>query len=441
MRGGAFITSDRRLIALGALVLVVGALIAYASFTHTLPFLGAHRGRVVTAEVSAARQLTARTPVRADGVAVGHVESVHTLDSGRAAVVRLRLDHPVELHADAELTVRFRTLLGGTMEVSLSRGSSNAPPLGDRMIPLARTTVQTEVDDLTSVWRGTTAVAQREILAELAGGFAGRPAGVLVQRLAPAFTPLAPAAKAIRGHREDDLTALVRSTARVTSALGAEPTRLSTLVSAAQKTFSTTAHARAALAASLTRAPAALAAARRSAARVVELTPDVDRIVRELQRSAPLIVPTATALHPTLAALVRTLRTARPFLGQLRPAIDDVKASVPAGLRVVADLKPIVQRLDSDILPWLEHRGRLGVPVYQTVGPAISTVLAATAEYDKNGYSLHFPFSVSQDTLPINLNSLGVRNKSDCAKLGKDGRPQRCRALLGLLTRIFGATR
>jgi virulence factor Mce-like protein len=441
MSGGAFTTSDRRLIALGALVLAIGALIAYASFTHTLPFVGGEHGRVVTAEVSAARQLTARTPVRVDGVDVGHVDSVHTLDSGRAAIVRLRLDQAVDVHADAELTVRFRTLLGGTMEVSLSRGSANAPALGDRMIPLAHTSVQTEVDDLTSVWRGKTPGAQRAILAELARGFAGHPAGVLVQRLAPALTPLAPAAKAIRGDREDDLTALVRSTARVTSALGAQPARLSTLVSAAQQTFKTTADARAALAASLIRAPGALSAARRSAARVVKLTPDVDRIVRELQRSAPLIAPTATALHPTLTALVSTLRTAKPFLVQLRPAINDVKAAVPAGLSVVADLKPIVQRLDSDILPWLEHRGALGVPVYQTVGPAISTVLAATDEYDKNGYSLHFPFSVSQDTLPINLTSLGVRNKSDCAKLGKDGRPQRCRALLGLFSRIFGAKR
>jgi virulence factor Mce-like protein len=430
------------LMTLGAAMVLVLSAVVWMSFTQRVPFSG-ESGKLVRVELSAARQITKKTPVRVAGVDVGRVTGVQAKPGGRGAVVELRLDEDVTLREDARATARFRTVLGGNMELTLEPGSPSAPPLGDRVITVEHTRIQTELDDVTTTFRGRTADDQRTVLDEVPKALERSAARDALEALEPGLEPVAPAARALQGERSDDVRSLVRSTARTVAALSADTSALRGLVSGAQSSFRTLSGARRALGDAFVEAPAALAATRRAAEEVDRLRPALDRVVIGLRPSVNRLAPTARDTRSALADAVPTLQAARPLLTALGPAINRLAAAAPSGRRAVAGLRPAVRQVRDDIIPWLEHPQKFsGVPIYQMIGPSLALAGGSASSYDKFGYYINFPSSANTQALQIRPDlKLPLLGRS-CASLTPDpesGARKRCSGIQRLFAPWFGA--
>jgi ABC-type transporter Mla subunit MlaD len=94
--------------------------------------------------------------------------------------------HDVRLHSDAGARIRWRTLLGGSMYIDLTPGSSSAPAL-DGEIPLSRTGSQVDWDQFNSQLPAAAWPQLRRMLAALDSGLsAPRPEGETLAVLGPA---------------------------------------------------------------------------------------------------------------------------------------------------------------------------------------------------------------------------------------------------------------
>jgi ABC-type transporter Mla subunit MlaD len=374
---------------LGLIVIAAFVIVAYVGATKSIPLIGSAGGRLLHVELPAARQVTGRTPVRVHGIGVGKVESVQIQDGGRHALVSIRLtDDGVKLHADAGAAVRFRTFLGGQMEIAINPGSPSAPPLASDTIPLSHTRIQTENDDLLQLFDAHGRVGQRRILHELPRALRGSAAGRVLDALGPALRPAPPAWRGLLGRRSDDLRALVGSAARTADAIGRRDRTLEALVEGAQRTFRATAAAQPSLGA----VPPAMDATASSAQAIQASLPDLDALVADLQPGARQLASATQVARPALRELDVVLREARPLLRSLRPAVLGLARSAGPGRRLVAALDPSVRRLQDDLIPFLESTDSdLRVPVYQMIGPTFATLNSTASEYDDFGHVEHFP--------------------------------------------------
>ena len=396
------------------------------SFTGGLPLVGRDDGRIVKAVFATANEVDGRTPVRVDGVHVGRVNSVRLAPDGRSSIVTMRItEDAVDLRRDARAQVRWRTLLGGSMAIELTPGSSFAGPLRGDTIPRSRTTSQIELDDLLQTYQGTTVQAQRDVLAGLAGGLRGDDAARFVESLPVTLRPLAPALRGLRGRRADDLGALVRGTASSLRATGRAERALRAFVSGGRRTFGTFAGERLALGRIIERAPAAMDATVAGAQSIDATLPAIDALVGELRPAARALAPAVEATRPTLTTLSTVLDDARPLLARLRPALTDLGAASRAGVRVVDGLSPTVRRLQLELLPLLRREDAdSGLPLHQMVAPTIAALGASAAYFDRSSHLLNFPLTVGENALSAlpcrtTLTDPTEAQKLRCSQLGE----------------------
>ncbi|WP_421121518.1 MCE family protein [Aquihabitans daechungensis] len=127
--------------------LAVAALV-FASILVALPACsrGPNRGPAITADFERGTGLYPGSPVRVLGIDVGTITTVRNVDGH--VRVRMQLDEGTRLPADAHATIVPLTLLGERY-VQLGPHYDGGPRLrdGDR-IPLTRTSVPAEIDDL-----------------------------------------------------------------------------------------------------------------------------------------------------------------------------------------------------------------------------------------------------------------------------------------------------
>jgi virulence factor Mce-like protein len=373
----------------------------YFSVTKHLPFLASTSGQVVTAQFAEPNQVTGKTAVRVDGIDVGNVQSVTLEPGARTSVVKLLItDSAVHLHLDARAAIKFRTLLGANMEIDLDPGSPSAPPLAGATIPLSRTTVQTEFDDLLSIFRGNAPAAMRTDLAQLSSALQGQAAGRLIDRLAPSLQSVPAGLSAIQGELPNDLQNLIGASASTVRSIGADRATLEELVGGAQQTFATAAGQAAQLGQTLDRAPAAMDATVAVSGAIDRTLPELNSLSDALVPGAKALAPAALAARPAVIELDQVLHTAQPLIAALRPAVTDLAAAAAPGSSVVNGLKPTVARLNNSIIPWLERPDSdLHIPFYDLIGPTLGALASAAAEYDGHGHYLHFPAGAGLDSL------------------------------------------
>src|SRR4051794_16493987 len=241
----------------GSVLIAVALVLLFWAFMHHLPFAGGPHGAVVRAEVRTAANVTSRTPVRVGGTDVGSVEKLEPAGGGRTTTIVMRITHPgIHVSEDAKADVRYRTLLGGSMYIDLDPGSPSAPALGDRTIPLARTSAQVDWDEFNGVWARPVPQGERRLIKGFADALEDPAALRVVLRAGgPALRSFGRAARAGRGQHAGDLPTLVREAARATRAFSGDGHALDTLIRGAQRTTAATAHVRAALGETLDTAP------------------------------------------------------------------------------------------------------------------------------------------------------------------------------------------
>lgn len=293
----------------------------------------------VRAELPAANSVTPGQgqQVTVAGVKVGEIGSVRLRD-GRALVeLTIERDRLASVGRSATALLRPKTPLQD-MSVDLDPGPPSEPPLGDRVIGVARAADDARLDELLAAMDDDTRAYVRTTMAVLGQGLGGQ--GEHLRRALQATTPAArqlAQLDATLAGRRGDLRRLVGSFRVLTESLAAQRRTLERLVRTGDATFTAVAAEQDAVERSLDALPAALADTEATFRRLEPFS-------RQLARTATDLVPTAEDLGPTLRALqpfaedavpsVRALRTAtRATQGparQLAPAVAQLRRTTPS---------------------------------------------------------------------------------------------------------------
>jgi virulence factor Mce-like protein len=387
----------------GAILFGLIGLAVYMALSHNIPIINGKPGVRLRADFAFANHvLPGKTPVRVDGVPVGVVDDVGAgPDPRRSSRVEMRItDKGVVLHSDARAEIRWRTLLGGRMYIDLEPGSARARRVDDWVIPIGRTSSQTEFDDLLQPYDGGTAQAQRDIFRGLSGTLA-RPAQTrrAIEAL-PALETIGRGEQPVLGTQSGDLRKLAATTATAVEALGADTTGLQRLVTGARQTLGATNARRRELGQFLELSPPSLDQTLATMNRLRVTLTHLDPLVDRLRPGARELAGAAGAARPALAQARGLLTELRPVLRNTRPALADLGATADSATPVIDGLKPTVSRLNRDILPWLRQRDdEEKLPNYQAIGPFFSVLDMAAAEYDSIGYRLHLSTPGANNTL------------------------------------------
>ena len=384
----------------GTVVIVVLLLAVVGAATRKVPLLP-KGGRTVQAQFASANQVSNRTVVRAGGIDVGRVDKVTAgSDPRRASLVTMRItDDAIKLHSDASAQIRWRTLFGGLMYIDLHPGSPSAPPLGDRPIPVRRTSNQVELDQLLQPYDGGTAQAQRNLLQGMRDGLAD-PQGTIrtIHALAPTLRTVDRGLTPLRGRDAGDLRALVAATSRTVRGLD-DAQALQVLVDGLDGSLGVTAARRRQLGQFLELSPASLKSTFTTMRRLRTTLGHLDPLAAQLRPGARALAPAARTTTPAVLQLRGALRESRPLLRSARPAFAALGRASANGVPLMQDLQPALERLDAELLPWLRKRDDgTRLRNYESIGPFWSTLAMAAGEYDSEGYRIRF-------TVPTGRNS------------------------------------
>jgi virulence factor Mce-like protein len=404
----------------GVILLGVIVLVLYSGFTRSIPFLP-KGGDTVSAHFDRATNVIKGNLVRVNGVDVGEVTDVKRDPSGYGALVKMRVDQKgFKLHSDATAGLYWRTLLARNMYIELTPGSADMPALGNKTIPLWRTTSQVEFDELLDSYQADSRNGVRLFFKEGDKALSGPQLGQAVDKLGPALTPVTPAMQALRGtHPGNDLPNLARSAGKTLDALSQDESALGGLVDHADMVLGVTAARRADLAAMLQRAPQTMRETRTTLDRLRTtldiLDPVAARLRPGLRDVSPAITRTTVALR-TLSALTPK---ALPALRDLRPALTDLAAASRQGTPTFAALLPTLQRLQDQIIPFLDKTDPgTKLKNYEAIGPFFGGLASSSQQFDANGHVQRFMPGQGLDSvgaLPCSL-SIGDPNAAQLVK-------------------------
>jgi len=396
----------------GSVLIAVALVLLFWAFMHHLPFAGGPHGAVVRAEVRTAANVSSRTPVRVGGTDVGSVERLERAGGGRTTTIVMRITKTgVRVSEDAQADVRYRTLLGGSMYIDLDPGSPSAPRLGDRTIPLARTSAQVDWDEFNGIWAKPVPQGERRVVKGFADALED-PAALrtFLRAGGPALRSFGRAARAARGQRGGDLPALVREAARATRAFAGDGRSLDNLIRGAQRMTAATARARAALGDTLDRAPVALRSARTTMARLDGTLTRLDPLADELTAPARAAGPATRRLRPALESTDRLMLDARPLLAITPSTLDAVHGTARSGLPFLDALRTMSARVVADLLPWLNREDpKSGLKLYEEIGPWLSGQDDSYSNFDDNGYFLRAVSHQSPNSAVIPCSPSGAR--------------------------------
>jgi phospholipid/cholesterol/gamma-HCH transport system substrate-binding protein len=387
-----------RPVAIGFVVIAVSVIALISGIRHHIPLIP-KAGHVVAAEFRAADQVSNRTVVRVNGIAVGRVEGIEPgSDPYRTSRVLMRVSDGTQLHADASAQIRWRTLFGGLMYIDLQPGSAAAPLGGP--ISAGRTSNQVEIDQLLETYAGRVAQQQRNLFKGLRGTFAD-PSGIgqTLQVLGPALKTVDQGLQPLLGVQSDDLQGLVAATARTVQGLN-DTAGLQGLVSGADQTLAVTDSQRQNLGQLLDLSPPALQSTFTTMNRLRTTLGHLDPLVSQLRPGARALAPAARAATPALAETETVLGDLQPLLRAAGPTFDALRLASPLGVTLMHGLDPTIARTLTNILPWLNTRDSgTRLKNYEAIGPFWSDLSMAAGEYDSIGYRIRF-------TVPLGANSL-----------------------------------
>lgn len=427
----------------GAILLIVALLVIVGAVTQKVPILDSVSGHTVRADFAKVNNVNNRTPVRVDGVDVGNVSDVLPgSDPRRSAQLKLLItDSNIVLHTDASAQLRWRTVLGGPMYVDLHPGSPDAPKL-QGPIPVSRTSSQSELDDVLRIYNGTGDQAQRDTFKGLSETFSAPAATQRTIGALPALSTVGAGLRPYQGTVTGDLSNVVRGTARTAQALGASTASLQALVTGAAQTLGAIDAQSPALGRMLALSPGTLDSTQVTMQRLRTTLGHLDPLVTRIEPGSRLIASMSAALRPALEQTRAVLRQAQPLLRSARPTFQDLRGASIAGAPVLRGLEAPVERLNSDILPWLAQRDPdTRVINYESIGPTFSVLDKAAAEFDSSGYRLHLTTLLGSASV-IDESTLTTAKSSmlaQCRSVASAGQQHNCQAVASvLLGAVFG---
>lgn len=353
--------------ALAVLVIVgvVAAAIILAQLNVTAPWSSRFAFKVELADAVAISPGNSQE-VRIAGVKVGEITDSEPTDHNTSLVtLSIEPGHPIYDNARAV----FRSVNPlNQMYVTLNPGGPPGHPLPEGgVLPVTQTSRPIQLDEVFDKFDDRSRAALTQLLAESDNALANAPDTLPVALTAAdtSVLKLRPVVDRLQT-RADNIRKLVAALSQVSSALGANDSRLSSLVDSTQTTLGVLAQRDTDLGATLDELPGTTDALRHALSSTSKLThelnPALDNIKdasKELPDAVDALRDAVDPLHDTVHALRDVVRKARPIVSDLRPISEDLHDAAD-------NLEPVGDCLDdvtSKIAPWMYD---LGGFVYNT---------------------------------------------------------------------------
>lgn len=400
-----------RLKILGAGFVVVIALLTAVIFSGIFRAPFAPATTTITAEFDRAGQLYKGDQVRLEGNIDGKVTKVAPAGDGSEALrATLAVEEEAgEIYADARARLRFKSVLGGSYYVELQRGTPGAGPLGDRVIARDRTNIQTELEDVTDIFRNGAVTGATTMPGELATALSDTQSPVELLKTLDDVSPDAIAAlDAVRGQQKgQDIPELIDNASVAVAALDTPMDDIRTVVGGAAATLRTTGGRADEIRETLAAGPGVTFDLANTLVRVDGTLDTARGLIGRLEEGVPQIAPTLRDLRPTLVLTAETLENAKPVLRQA-PATVQALTEVGPRLKPLLDgLRPGLDRTAETILPYLARKDPVtGYSTSTMIGGFASGFGGIGNNYDQNGHFVRFPaaFGPGSSYIPCSSN-------------------------------------
>ncbi|MCD2194567.1 MlaD family protein [Actinomycetospora endophytica] len=306
----------------------------------------------VYGEFADANTLAVGNTVRAGGVEVGQVTSVG-LENGHARV-GLQVDPQLlPLHQDATMTIRAVNLLGEKY-VELSSGSPGAPVADDDTVPMQRTKVSVDIQDVINGLGDPAATGLSALVTTAGEGLdkQGPQLAATIKALEPAFSQTNQLAGLLRD-QNTALNQLVDRVGPVADSLADDNgATLDHLVGNTQQTLSTVAVNQQDVDATLAQLPATVTSARKTLGELAgtadAATPtlaSIRPVTDNLPQIAGELKDFSDAADPALSSLKPVLEKGDDLLGQAQPLVAQLRQGGPDLRSTAANAKPVASQL------------------------------------------------------------------------------------------------
>jgi len=360
----------------GVIVIVLVVLAAYFGFTKHIPFKHGFRLKAV---FSTAVNVRKSSPVRIAGVDVGKISGISR--EGDAGLVTMEIESQgLPLHSDATVKIRPRTFLEGNWFVELQPGSPSAKVLSSgATLPITQTSDPVQLDQVLDALNTETRANLQNFLIGYGDGLTRKPDAAEnaeqdpelhglngAQALNKAYQ-LGPASlrgaavlnQATSGTVPHDLSDLVASINKVTSALNVHEQQLGELIVNFNAFFRSFANQSSSLSATVAELPSSLSAINAGFTALANAFPPAKTFAQD-------IIPGVKATPATVTATL--------------PWIEQVKASLaPAELGGVAEglaeAAPFIAQLQSEQVPFQQQSDLLSKCQTNLIFPAGNTKL------------------------------------------------------------------
>jgi len=330
----------------GAVVIIVLLIVIYFGFTKAIPFKHGFR---MNAVFNSALNIHSKSPVRIAGVNVGKVTGIKR--EGNTGVVTMEIEsRGLPIHEDATLKIRPRTFLEGNWFVELQPGSPSAPTISSgHTIPVTQTADPVQLDQVLNALNTDTRANLQTFLIEYGAALTAKPTpaenaeqeaelhGLTAAQALNQSYHRGPAAlkgsaivnQALAGSATNDISKLVSSINKVTSALNVHEQELGELVVNFNTFFASFAAQSTSLSLAVAELPGALTSATRGLAALDasfgptqqfahDILPGVRQTPETVAATLPWIAQVQASLAPNeLGGVAKGLAAAAPSLAAL----------------------------------------------------------------------------------------------------------------------------
>jgi phospholipid/cholesterol/gamma-HCH transport system substrate-binding protein len=379
----------------GVILIVIILIAVYFSFTKSIPFKHGFR---LKAEFATAVDIQPKSPVRIAGVNVGQVTTIQR--AGKTGLVNMEIESKgLPIHTDATLKIRPRLFLEGNWFIELQPGSPSAKTVSSGYtVPVAQTADPVQLDQVLDALNTDTRANLQSFLINYGEALTRKPEAPenaeqdpevrglnAAQALNKTYTHSTPALRgaavldqAITGTEAHDLSKLITSIGKVTSALNVHEQDLSELFPNFNTFFSALATHSAGL-----------------KTLVAELPLSLTNLYRGLVGLDATFPPTRAFAHDILPGVKNTNRTVAAAL----PWIEQVQASLqPSELGGVAKgletSVPSLAKLTGEQTPLYKQTGEFNKCLTKIIYPAGNTKIqdgsstSGVEDYKELWYSL-----------------------------------------------------
>jgi len=313
--------------------LAVALVLAIVVLVAVLVVGGEDDRAIVEAQFDTARSLVPGQQVKIAGARVGSIDEVALTDDQRKVRIRMRIDRRfAPFHDDASCEILPEGFVSESF-VQCDPGTPGRPDLasigGVPTVPLARTRVPVQLQDVIDVFSLPVSQRLRVLLTELGTSVTGRgeDLNALLRRANPALQQAQQLLAIVRSQRRQIATA-TRDTDAVLATLAHRDGSLRRFVGSAADVAETTSRHRAGLATTVRNLPALLREARHALGSVDEISDALTPTARRLRAAAPGLrrlnssAPAFAKLEvPALRRLAGAVQATRGAIGPSRPVV------------------------------------------------------------------------------------------------------------------------